>query len=84
MPHKRKSILLSGFALLALGASVIAVTADSSSQRSTQARPVVVNPVFEPLTAGELARRPRAIPQPTGKQTPGQSPITPVIANPQR
>ena len=80
----RRRVLFIGFALSALGASVIAISGDASLERMAGQRPVAVSPEAEGPTAAEFERRSLAIPQPTGKRTPGQSAVSPQRANPQR
>lgn len=83
MAYLRKRIPLLGLALFVLGASVVALTAQSPREE-LRPRPVAANPEAELPTPAELERRARALAQPAGELESGHQLIVPAAANPHR
>ncbi len=84
MANIKKRVLYIGFALTALGASVIAVNVDRTPRQVMPTRPVAVSPEVEAPTPVELELRSHAIAQPIGVRNAEERPSVPMIARPQR
>ena len=83
MVVNRKRVPLIGLALFVLGASVVAITAESQAQ-AERTRPSAVAPESEASTPSELLRRESVVKQPSGTKSAGDALRVPVIANPVR